>query len=396
MGNEASAYNNLPGLDADAYVPISASREMMEPFYPSDKSSVVYRKSLIKSAFSGVWSIYTIHGDGPSPRKGHFTVHDKETNKMYVGYGYDSTETYLQDLWCLDLDKLKWTQIPLFGDLHEVTPRASSAACLSHTPESTFIILFGGYAKPAFFTQLHCINVATGELRLIQTNGDEPCARTMPLTTIYNGKYYVWGGFDGSEKPKDLHVLDLTTRTWHLFVQDISGRTGIPHAVVGSKMYAFGGSKQGGILVIDLDKMYVSVEKTIGSEPNSEVIGGGMVAVNNNYLFFFGGKSSKEYQYAFMFAFDIAKKWWFVFHIEPDGYSVSTLDGKVTSEGLFSLPRTKGFSIVYNEKTRTLISALGEPMTDNKELALVSIGDALGFINLRDEMVECFRRTNNL
>lgn len=392
MGNETSAYQSNISLAADAYMPISKSTDIPNP---STRSKSVFKKNLNKFAFFGIWSMYKIYDDAPCPRKGQFTVHDKITNKMYIGYGHDINGEYLRDLWCLDLDTHKWTNIQLSGELDAITPRVSCSACLSHTQNGTFIILFGGYSAPSnYYSQLHYINVETGHVGLIPTNGEEPCPRATPLTALYDGKYYVWGGYGQNKMHSDLHVLDLSTRTWHVFEQDIIGRTAVPSAIVGSKMYTFGNSKQGGVVVIDLENMRVYSEKTTGAEPNSELTDAGMVAVGK-FLFFFGGKAGKDFKYGFMFTYDTERKWWFVFYIEPDGDTVSTQDGAVSKEGLFEVPKASGFSIVYNEKERELVETLGEPM-GVAELSVVSIGEALGFLNIRDDMVDCFRMTNNL
>ena len=381
----------------DNYLPIAEATNFQDEYVPtpSTRSTLVHNKKLLRSAFYGIWSVYNPTQQCPCPRKGHFTVHDQLLHRVYIGYGLDSNGDTLLDLWCLDTDTYEWTPIPLSVDLNQISPRVGANAVLSRPsqddPENVFLIIFGGYSSPNYFADLHSIRVKTGEVRLIETTGPQPEPRSTPITALYNNKYFVWGGYNG-RMISELFVLDIMTRQWQCIPQDIIGRTAIPSAIIGNIMYSFGSSKQNGLIEINLDKDTVTLEKAIGSEPPTNVMDAGMCCVEN-LLFFFGGKSSAPH--TLLYACDTRKNWWFVFHIQPDGSSVSQTDGKVTKDGLFMLPRIHGFSLFYNEPKRELVATLGDPMIDPPHLFIISIGDALGVIHLRDDMLEMFSNTSN-
>ena len=365
----------------DLYMPmatgeVESSRDFVP--VPMSKCTVVHRMKILKSAFSGIWSITTPNCICPCPRTGQFTVLDEENSKVYIGYGLDQNGETLFDLWELDLASYTWRQIPLTGE--KLSPRVGAKAIKNNN----FLIIFGGYSAPNYFAELHCIRIDTGEVRMIDTNGEIPAPRSTPIIGIYGQKLFVWGGFNG-QMLSTLHILHLDTLTWEAIPQDIQGRTAVPFVAYNDKIYSFGSSKQGGLLQIDMSRDTVEILQTTGSEPPSAVMAAGMTRVDDT-LFYFGGKSSS--QWTLMYACDINKRWWYVFHVMPDGESVSVTDGSVSDIGLFMLPRLHSFSLFYNKLNRELVATLGEPESDPPQLFIVQIGDALGVIHMRDDMLD--------
>jgi hypothetical protein len=92
-----------------------------------------------------------------------------------------------------------------------------------------------------------------------------------------------------------------------------------------------------------------------------------------------------------MYACDVTRMWWFVFHIMPDGETVSLADGSVSQLGLFMLPRIHSCAICYAEEKRQIVAFLGYPEKDPPPLFVVSCGEALGVINLRDDMLSALK-----
>ena len=349
---------------------------------------------MLRSGFFGIWSLISPSGICPQPRKGHFTVHDTLLHRVYIGYGLDINGQTLLDLWMLNTDTYEWTEIPLSTNIPDFSSRVGASAVLSrpnpNDPENVFLIIFGGYNSPTYFADLHFIRIKTGEIKYIETTGPQPEPRSTPITALYNNKYFVWGGYNG-RMISELYVLDIPTREWSVYPQDIQGRTAIPSAVINNKMYSFGSSKKNGIISINLDTNLVQIENDLGSEPPTSVMDAGMCAVDYT-LFFFGGKSQADF--TLLYACDTRRNWWYVFHTQPDGNSVSQVDGKVTKDGLFMLPRLHGFTLFYNEPKRELVATLGEPMIEPPNINVIYIGDALGVIHLRDDMLDMFHISN--
>lgn len=371
---------------SDIYMPINETRmnsERNQLHVDSSLNIVESKTSMIKSAFSGIWSVRIPESVAPLPRSGHFYIYDEENALAYIGYGIDPDHQPMNDIWVLNTISRGWSLLKLRGD--NISGRSGSRALLFEG----YIYVFGGYNAPDYYSDLHKINLQTGEVSLIQTTGEAPSPRSSPIFTVYGRNFYVWGGFNG-EWPTDLHVLNVDTLEWIGRPQQVAGRICSPGAQRGNKYFVYGASKSGGMLILDLDTLEMSQEQCTGSLPPSGVLGSGMILVEH-YLFFFGGKASSNW--TLMYVCDVDKLWWFIFHIQPDGITVSTTDGNVNDLGLFMLPRIHSFGVCYVKQKREIMAFLGEPLKDPPPLFIVEIGDALSIIHLREDMVDILRNS---
>jgi hypothetical protein len=370
----------------DLYMPIGGIRMNDERgsvglVGPSSLCRVIHRQGIIRTGFAGIWSIVIPSTTSPCPRTGHFCCYDAEAHFAYIGYGLTDNSTPLCDLWRLNTLTHTWTNIPLHGQV--LSARSGTRAALI----GTHLVLFGGYSAPTYFTDLHTIDVKTGEVGLVSTKGSPPSPRSTPVVVIYNNKYYVWGGFNGGY-PSELNVLSFETMTWFQYPQQISGRTAVPAELAGNILYIYGGSKTGGLICVNLDTFEVQSRDTIGSGPPSSVMGAGMIRIGR-YLFFFGGRSNNDW--GFMYVCDLIRMWWFIFHIIPDGETVFVGDGSVSNVGLFMLPRLHSFSMCYVRKTRQIMAFLGYPEKNPPPLFIVSCGEALSIINMKEDMIDALK-----
>lgn len=393
MGPQPSALPNagfIRPYSDDMYIPVGGSRMNDERAgselipSPKTKCKTIHRAYILKTGFCGIWSVTTSNTLGPCPRTGHFFCHDESNQKIYIGYGLAQNDVPMDDFWELDTVTLNWRRVPLKGD--KVSPRSGTKACLV----GRRIVLFGGYSDPNYFADLHTIEIDTGIVTKIQTNGYEPSPRSSPIVGCYNNKYFVWGGFNG-EWPNELNILDLNTMTWRQIQNGISGRTSIPFVQIGDTLYCYGGSKSAGMLCLNMDKEEITIKECIGAPPPSQSISAGMVQVEK-YLFYFGGKlASNSNKWTLMYACDVTKMWWFVFHIIPDGESVSIIDGSISDSGLFMLPRIHSFGVSYIKEKRTIMAFLGYPLKDPPSLFSVYIGEAMSIIHHREDMISVLK-----
>lgn len=346
------------------------------------------RPIYLTSAFNGIWSMDTPPCICPAPRSGQFCVYDKENQSAYIGYGILQDGKTLNDVWCLFLDEsdkghpYHWKQIQLTGDF--IKPRTGSKAYFY----KGFIYVFGGYSDPDYLSCLHTIDTKTGEVHIIEFSGEEPTGRSTPIIYVNNDKVYIWGGYYKGNFPTDLSIFDINEKTWRHVKQDIIGRTAANSVVYNGLIYSYGGSRTSSILCIDPEKEIVFEKKTNGSEPGSYILNAQMVLVEK-YAFFIGGKQNTKY--TLVYACDLERLWWFVFHIKPDRVSVQTSDGYVNEIGMFLVPCIHSFALFYCEKRRELGMTLGIPTIDPPPISTFSIGEALGFIHLRDDMIDAFR-----
>ena len=313
-----------------------------------------------------------------------FTAKDTDHSIVYVGCGLSSQSKTLDDIWALDMNTYTWQKIETKGD--SLSPRTGCVAAYYRG----YIIIFGGFYKGMYCNDMYVLNTKTHELNKLNTNGDIPAPRSNPIFQIVNDHLYVWGGYNG-EWPHDLSVLTLQTLEWRTYPQTMTPRTSLPSVVYNDNILAFGSSKNSGIICIDTKEKVVKSIPTCGSEPPSNVMNAGMIETNS-LLFFYGGKSNTTY--TLVYCCDIERKWWFVFHITPDGETTSVTDGRVSEIGLFMLPRIHSFSTFYNEKKREIVGCFGSPYADPPHLFTLQIGYALGVISMRNDMLDILSKTN--
>ncbi|KAH0788833.1 Kelch motif family protein [Histomonas meleagridis] len=327
------------------------------------------------SGFYAYWHVENQNAqEHPDSLSGHFTASDGKY--LYIGYGQTKDKVPNTDIWKLNLASRKWEKLPLHGELR--SPRNGSRAIIL----GNYIVIFGGYYSGTYYGDLHYVNLKTSEVSSIKTNGLTPSPRSSPLIDSYNGKIFIWGGFDGTF-PTELNILDINTLTWRNVPTNIQGRTGIPHVKYNNKIIAYGNSSFEAYLEIDMDKETVNYVQTTGVAPPPKKVGSSM-AVVGKYVLYFGGKS--KHQETFIYALDIERSWWFILNVLPDGETVSFERGKVTDNGLFMLPRKHSFSMEYCKQTRELIITMGAENPDN-ETWVFSMEKAISGLNHREDML---------
>ncbi|OHT15290.1 Kelch motif family protein [Tritrichomonas foetus] len=351
--------------------------------------SATHRTLYIRSAFYGIWSLNIPNCLNPPSRSGQFCVYDKENQNAYIGYGIDRNGNALNDVWRLDVENNTWHQLRLSGDYIE--PRSGARAFLY----KDLIYVFGGFRDPNYFSNLHTIDIYTGKVTILQFDGIEPSPRSTPIMSIQNDKIYVWGGYYTGNFPTELNIFDIkydsnnnsnnVHGTWRQVKQDITGRTAANCVLYKGMVYSYGGSRSPELLCIDLEKELCFSIKTKGAEPPPDILNAQMVLVEN-FAFFIGGR--KEVEYTFIYVCDLERKWWFVFHVKPDGLTVTTSDGYVNEYGLFMVPCLHSFALFYRENKKELVMTLGAPLIDPPPISIFSIGIALGVLHLRDDMFD--------
>ena len=373
----------------DDYAPMGGPREGNEMtcnekgvLKPITNCSAVHNAKILKTGALAVWTLVNPVGDTPCSRTSHFSVFDPERNRLYIGYGLDVDNNPLDDIWAFDLSLQRWAKLPISGE--SITPRSGArATILSH-----YIVIFGGYANQTYLTDFHIIDLNTFQLSRPQFGGTSPTPRTFPMVAAYNGNIYVWGGYNG-QWPSELYVLDLNDKIWNCKQFDVNGRTGFPYIVIDNKVYIHGGSRNenAALLVIDLKNETFEQIKTLGTPVPTRIMNSSLVDVGPFFILI-GGRADD--QYSFAYAYHKHRNTWFLFYVVPDGETVTQVDGFVTENGIFKLPRNVSVSLVYNEPERTVCGFLGAPHEDPPPTFRLYVGDYIGYINLQDDMLNIF------
>lgn len=146
----------------------------------------------------------------PPARWGHASASIRD--RVLIFGGANAQGELLQDLWILDQDSLQWTHASCIGH----PPSARKGATLCATEDGRRMYVFGGYDGYKALNDVHCLDVEKLVWSAVSPLGHHPEPREGHSATII-GKYLVVSGGCGAanEYLTDTHVLDLFTGpTW--------------------------------------------------------------------------------------------------------------------------------------------------------------------------------------
>ncbi|EAY11195.1 Kelch motif family protein [Trichomonas vaginalis G3] len=388
MGQDQSVISgkNRPSVN-DVYLPISSTRSYEEVASHgfsdvSDNDNTAGKT--INQPFVGIWSVHMPEGTTPLPRTGFFSAEDKNSHKCYIGCGINKDNIFLNDVWMLDCTTHLWKLLRTSGS--KISPRTGSCAVVYQN----HLIIYGGYNSTDYINDMYAIDLNTLVINRLDTKGDVPCGRSSPIFDVIGDQLFLWGGFNG-DWPNRLYILDLKTLNWTAYAQNITGRAAVPHIVYNDNIYIFGGSKSSGMMIINTKKKLCEVIQTGGPQPTSITTCSGMILAGQ-YVLYIGGKSENSYN--LIYCFDLNRNMWFVFYIMPDEETVTKSDGRVTENGLFMIPRIHSFVSYYDEEKKIVYTFLGFPSTDPSPFYMLKIGDALGVLNHRSDMLDTLYRAS--
>lgn len=178
---------------------------------------------------------------------------DEDAQIIIIGGWLGQGPFASSDCWVLDisggLDRLRWFQPPTRG-----TPpgpcNMHSADFISSRGE---IYVFRGGNGREYLNDLHALDADTYTWRVVRTHGAPPQRRANHSSALlddgirHGGKseLFVFGGWNGSERLNDMHVLDTHTSTWstpRVFGMKPHPRAGMTLTALRGRLYLFGGS----------------------------------------------------------------------------------------------------------------------------------------------------------
>ncbi|KAH0794606.1 Kelch motif family protein [Histomonas meleagridis] len=386
MGNEQSVkQRNERPIDAYMYAPVTTRRtkanrvgdfQQGKPFI-----NVKQCAPLLRTAYHGIWSMSFTNTIAPLTRMGQCSVYDSLTDSLIIAYGCDKSGHCLNDVWSLDIKNLSWR--PLAN--HLLSPRQYPSSILINRK----MVIYGGNQGNEFYTDLHSIDIDTGEIIIYETHGECPISRTSPILFYQDSRLYVLSIYDTTSR-FSVYMLDLQELIWHKLSETHSSLPSPSYCEHRGEFYIFGGSKNTAVTKFHPNDGTFEAFPCTGTEPPLDLSRSSLVSADE-YIFLIGGEAS--YPYMHLYALDTKRQWWFAFHIRPDNDSLSVQDGTVSPVGLFMLPREHSSSIAYSKYRRELISVMGSRMIDPPPVFKIVIGEALSVLHLRSDMFEMFNNS---
>ncbi|CAG8504081.1 3471_t:CDS:2 [Paraglomus occultum] len=204
------------------------------------------------------WSRIQTHGKpGVRPLRAH-TV-NLVGELMFVFGGCDA-RTCFNTVYVFDADTMYWSRPKVYGD--------PPPSCRAHS--STLVdkrlFIFGGGDGPIYFNDLYVFDTDTMTWSKPMTSGQAPSPRRAHTTVYYNNHVYVFAGGDGVRALNDVYSLDISDMTnlvWKKLEPEGRAPTSRGYHtsnLVGSKMIIYGGSDGHDcfrdVHILDLDKLY--------------------------------------------------------------------------------------------------------------------------------------------
>ena len=349
---------------------------------PSTSNTVVAKK-MVKNECSGIWSMQAAQSITPDPRSSHFTVDFPERDITVIGYGINSKNTLLNDIWFINHSLRQWSVFPV--DTSSVPPRSGTTACLI----GDNIWLFGGYREGVYLQDLHIINIHSKQVVFPQTTGPQPAPRVGHIMVSYGKCIYIWGGYNG-DWLTNFYILNTETLEWRELHTELRGRTSCSCAINNGNLYIFGSTRTDGLLCFNLQDETMHVVKTIGTEPSPELSASSMISIDNYLILIGGKKTNRPYQLIYMF--DVDTNCWFLLPIVPDCLTVNMSDGAISKDGWFMTPTNASASAVYRKKDRELTVFMGTPYINPPSFFCVDIGNVLGYLHAQKDMLTILKR----
>lgn len=372
------------------------------PVLSSDKST----RHISRQPYYSIWSIKCSDSLSPQPRIGHFYATAPGSSKTYVGFGrYEADQNSsgsknsiaipTDEIWEFDHKSFLWKRIAING-VHIKEREESVATAITRnftnngkSENSTIIYVFGGKDKSQFYSDLLMIDTLSGTITAIKSKQNSPPNLAGAFISYYNNKIFIWGGYDKKGNlNQTLFIYDTQGNSWtSKLLDNVPGRCNASSVTTKTgKMLIYGGQKgETGLLEINLNTLTAQIMPTTGLAPIPDYNYGRLLLVKDTYLFYFGGKANNKY--TMLYTLDLKRNWWFVFYIKPDNETVTVSEGKVNDNGLFLIPRIHSFGCCYSEEKDSIVAFLGHPQNDPPPLFILYMGDAFGFINLRDDML---------
>lgn len=231
-----------------------------------------------------------------------------EGSRVYLFGGYNGT-SWLNDLWMFDIDTQCWTCLQESSDpalQHNLNSQnIDNDPVRGSVPSRRFgyvsvvhsnkFFLFGGFDGSQWLNDMYEFDFATKTWTEINAGGTLPSVRSCPAWAKDDTHVYIQGGYDGVERKADFFACDLATYTWT--EMPCLGTPPSPRyfhscCLYANKMYLFGGysgnERLADMYAYDFETNHWSeVDCTNGDAPSGR---SSLVAqVYENSLYIFGG-----------------------------------------------------------------------------------------------------------
>jgi Rab9 effector protein with kelch motifs len=230
-------------------------------------------------------------GQGPAPRLGHSCCPTSATELLL--FAGATLESPLNDVHLFDLTNFEWRPLECSGK----APALRYDHGAMFLPTLAKMVVFGGAQAERNLCDIHVLDISTRTWTSPKVSGSAPSPRTAHAVAAFETQLVVWAGGKQGMDPvdtSDVYFFDVPTSTW----KRVKGsgvvpppRHGHSMTVIGSRMFVFGGMAGstffGDLYVFDLLTHTWSCPDTAGLPPSAR--SGHAAAALGAKLYVFGG-----------------------------------------------------------------------------------------------------------
>lgn len=174
---------------------------MLNSSKPETRSKQYFTNEYFLNLPPGQWrKVQPVGPTNFTPRTGHDCIQVKERIYLFGGTDDDDRKN---DLYEYDIYTNSWSLLPSKGQV----PLPRSGAKGVHFEHKLFF--FGGYQKKSgnFYKDLFYYDLIRKEWTDVgsRQSGDRPSQRTDHTVVLWDGRIYVYGGYDGQKRYGDIH-----------------------------------------------------------------------------------------------------------------------------------------------------------------------------------------------
>lgn len=194
-----------------------------------------------------------VTGTPPPGRNGHsatlaIDADDEENGRIIIIGGWLGVGPLAaSDMHVLDVSnggrQMRWYQPAVKG----TPPGPCNMHSADYVPLKKEVFVFRGGNGREYLNDLHALDVDTFTWRQVETNGAVPQQRANHSSAMLEetGELFIFGGWNGTERLNDIHILDTATSTWTCpYIGGVlpHPRAGMTLTALRGRIYLFGGS----------------------------------------------------------------------------------------------------------------------------------------------------------
>ncbi|KII63875.1 Kelch domain-containing protein 10 [Thelohanellus kitauei] len=175
----------------------------------------VFNEMCIYNTITDMWRLYP--GPFESEKRFASSAICAVRNSVYI-FGGSNPHSYNDEtnlLFVFDISSATWKTLSAHtNEYDQNSPPPMYDNCILYHNESLYIL--GGFAGNEFSNKMFKFHLKTSLWTLVPQNGPKPRSKTRLFATVFQNKFYCFGGYleNPTDKFEHVNIFDFSTHTW--------------------------------------------------------------------------------------------------------------------------------------------------------------------------------------